>query len=44
MAILPEGLPGLVLRLAEMTVAERQMMMGEQNPEELWLKAGRQVS
>ena len=44
MAILPEGLPGLVIRQAEMTVAERQMMMGEQNPEELWLKVVQQVS
>ena len=44
MAILPEGLPGVVLRLAEMTVAERQMLMGEQELEELWLRAVRQVS
>ena len=43
-AILPEGLPGVVLRLAERTVSERQMMMGEQELEELWLRAVRQVS
>ena len=43
-AILPEGLPGVVLRLAERTVPERQRMMDEQELEELWLKVLQQVS
>ena len=43
-AVLPEILPGVMPRLAERTLPQRQGMMWERGQEELWLRVVQQVS